>query len=164
MKNLFLSLFGVAVFISIVGLITQTNQGKQTILTPYLQRTKSPTLKEITIGKTHVMVTIADTDVTRSHGLSNVTNLAENEGMLFVFTKPDIYTFWMKDMKFALDFIWINNGNVVQIDHDIPAPNINTPDNQLKLYKSNFPVDSVLEVNAGFALKNNIKVGDKVFR
>lgn len=163
MRNLFLSLFGVAVFISVVGLITQTNQGKQTILTPYLERTKNPTLKEITIGQTHVMVTIADTDATRSRGLSNVTSLAENEGMLFVFTKPDIYTFWMKDMKFALDFIWINNGNVVQIDANIPAP-INTPDNQLKLYKSNFPIDSVLEVNAGFALKNKIKIGDKVLK
>jgi uncharacterized membrane protein (UPF0127 family) len=68
----------------------------------------------------------------------------------------------MKDMKFALDFIWVNNGKVVQIDANIPAPDINTPDNQLKLYKSKFPVDSVLEVNAGFALKSNIKVGDKV--
>jgi uncharacterized membrane protein (UPF0127 family) len=161
MRNLFLSLFGVAVFIFIVGLISQTYQGKQTILTPYLQH-KNITLKEITIGQTHVMVTIADTDITRSHGLSNVTSLAKNEGMLFMFPQPGIYTFWMKDMKFALDFIWVNNGKVVQIDANIPAPDINTPDNQLKLYKSKFPVDSVLEVNAGFALKSNIKVGDKV--
>ena len=45
-------------------------------------------------------------------GLSGRDNLADDEGMFFVFEKSDIYPFWMKDMKFAIDIIWImEDGN-----------------------------------------------------
>jgi uncharacterized membrane protein (UPF0127 family) len=66
----------------------------------------------------------------------------------------------MKGMLFPLDIIWINNQQIVQIDENIPSPeNINdTP----LVISSRQPVEWVLEVNAGFAAVNSIKVGDRV--
>lgn len=171
-KNLFLSLLGVAIFIFIVGLFVQANQGKTNILSPYLHpiqigATPQPlslsNLKEITVGTTGVMVQIANNDATRSKGLGGVTQMPPAQGMLFVFDSKQITpSFWMKDMQIPLDFIWISKNKVAEITANVPAPLPNTPDNQLKVYTPSEPIDYVLEVNSGFASKNNIKVGDSV--
>ncbi len=79
--------------------------------------------------------------------------------MLFVFDRPGRHGFWMKGMNFPLDFIWINGGRVAQITENVPAPkNGEAP---LSLAPQ-VEVDTVLEVNGGFAGKYQIKVGDKV--
>jgi hypothetical protein len=81
--------------------------------------------------------------------------------MLFLYNIKRPAVFWMKGMRFPLDIIWIADGKVVQIDKQAPhEPGVADPD--LKRYISNEPVDAVLEVNAGFAEKNGIKVGDPV--
>lgn len=55
---------------------------------------------------------VVDNEEARMKGLSGRDNLADDEGMFFVFEKSDIYPFWMKDMKFAIDIIWImEDGN-----------------------------------------------------
>ena len=75
--------------------------------------------------------------------------------MLFVFDKPDTYGFWMKDMHFSIDMIWLDeNFRVVTVASDVPANSYP---------KTYHPTDKslyVLETNAGYAEKNNIKVGD----
>jgi uncharacterized membrane protein (UPF0127 family) len=81
-------------------------------------------------------------------------------GMLFVFSTSQVRTFWMKDMNFPLDFIWINQNQVVKIDENVPAP-INKLDPP-QVILSDKPVNQVLEVNAGFVSKNHISIGDKV--
>ena len=78
--------------------------------------------------------------------------------MLFDFPKPDIYQFWMNDMNFPLDFIWINGGKVVEITENVQPPS--QTQGQPVVVKSYFSVDKVLEVNAGFVTRNNLKVGD----
>jgi len=117
----------------------------------------------VTISNQKIYVDIADTPQKRHFGLSGRTKLAGNEGMLFDFKEDNTYRIiWMKDMLIAIDVIWINDGKIVQLNKNIPPPKENTPDNQLNTYKSNVPVDHVLEVSAGFCDKNNIRVGDKV--
>lgn len=161
---------GVALFVIFVGLLTKSSKGEPTIISKYIpkfsgsaQATPKPNMKEIIIGKTKISATIADNDTTRSKGLGGVTNLAPNEGMLFVFSSKNITpSFWMKGMLIPIDFIWISNGKVSQIDPNAVPPVSQTPDNQLKIYTPNRPIDYVLEVNAGFAEKNNIKAGDSV--
>lgn len=111
---------------------------------------------KITINGISLDVEIAATPSQRQKGLSSRSSLAVNTGMLFVFNSPDRYQFWMKDMNFPLDFIWIRNGRAVQLSTNIPStqpPVILTP---------NQPVDQILEVPAGFIDKNGIKVGDEV--
>jgi uncharacterized membrane protein (UPF0127 family) len=83
--------------------------------------------------------------------------------MLFIFPNEEKHFFWMKDMLFPIDIIWINNAKeIVYIDENTSIPETNTPDYNLPLFSSPKPVSYVLEVNAGFSEKNNIKIGDKV--
>ncbi|MBI2028885.1 DUF192 domain-containing protein [Candidatus Gottesmanbacteria bacterium] len=117
-------------------------------------------LKEIKVGNASVFVTIADSENERVKGLSGTTGLADNQGMLFVYDRPGIYSFWMFEMLYPLDFIWINNDRVVEVSENIPNPTQNNPD-PVTLVPST-PVDKILEVPAGFVAKNNIKVGDVV--
>ena len=111
------------------------------------------------IGSATLNIEVADTEVLQRLGLSGRDSLSENSGMLFQFDAPDRYRFWMKDMQFGLDFIWMANGRVTEIDHDVPLqPGV--LDENLHVYQPLTPVDSMLEVNSGWAKRQNIKVGD----
>jgi hypothetical protein len=117
--------------------------------------------KTLKIGESEVKVEIADSTEKMRLGLGERNSLADREGMLFLYNIKRPAVFWMKGMRFPLDIIWIADGKVVQIDKQAPhEPGVADPD--LKRYISNEPVDAVLEVNAGFAEKNGIKVGDPV--
>src|SRR3989344_7098066 len=102
--------------------------------------------KSLTVGSASIKVEIADTDAKRSHGLSDRQSLSENTGMLFIFPQSGIYPFWMKDMHFPLDFIWISQKKVVDVAENVPNPK--NPGDHLPLYSSREPIDMVLEVNA----------------
>ena len=87
--------------------------------------------------------------------------MADDQGMLFDFgPTPASTPFWMKDMNFNLDFVWIAGNKVVGITPNAPAPL--SPTENLPLYYPPEPVNQVLEVNAGWAKKNNVSVGDGV--
>ncbi len=106
-----------------------------------------------------LMVEVATTPAQRQQGLSDRSEMADNQGMLFDFgSNPSSTPFWMKDMKFDLDFIWITDGKVVGITANAFASQL--PDNNLPLYYPPEPINQILEVNAGWAKKNNIAVGD----
>ena len=113
------------------------------------------------IGDKIINLEIADTREKITQGLSGRENLPANSGMLFVMgnSKP---TFWMKDMLFPIDIIWISTGKVIGIEE-----NASPPENGE--YPATYPapdfVNYVLEVNAGFAKSNGISVGSdfKIF-
>lgn len=97
----------------------------------------------------------ADTNVARAQGLSGRVSMAEKEGMLFIFNQESNQCFWMKDMRFPLDIIWLNSQNkIVKIE-----PNV-LPDT----YPMQFCAISqyVVELNRGIAAKNNLKIGQKL--
>ncbi len=135
-------------------------KGKALKLTTYKSVNESGSF--LILNNDKIFVEIADTPEKSARGLSGRGNLRENSGMLFTFSKQDqIPSFWMKGMLIPLDFIWINDDEVVQIDRNIqPEPGVS--DRDLKIYKPNVPIDYVLEVNAGYCEKNGIKVGDNV--
>jgi len=112
----------------------------------------------IIINNHKIEVEIADTKVKREKGLSGRPSLDEDSGMLFVFDKPGKYPFWMKDMQFALDFVWIMNDIVVEITKNISSSDYQ-PSNTIAPKQE---VNKVLELNAGISDKLNIKVGDSV--
>jgi uncharacterized protein len=103
-----------------------------------------------------VAVTVAATDTTREKGLSGKEGLRADEGMLFLFDQPNTYGFWMKDMKFPIDIIWINDGAVVDITTDAALP---AAGEELPVYYPRVPVDKVLEVQAGFAKAHGLRTG-----
>ena len=84
--------------------------------------------------------------------------LPEDRGMLFVFEEEKIHSFWMKNMLFPLDIIWMDNHKrIVDIYKEaLPCKDLCktiTPKAQAKF---------VLEVNSGFVEKNQLKIGDSV--
>jgi hypothetical protein len=98
---------------------------------------------------------VADTFFKRARGLSGRQNLSEKEGMIFVFKKPAIYSFWMRKMNFALDIIWIGEDlKIKEISQNI------LPQTFPKGIKSSQSIKYVLEVNAGWANEHNIQKGN----
>lgn len=77
--------------------------------------------------------------------------------MLFVFEKADYHSFWMKDMKFAIDIIWIDEDKkITDITHNA------TPGTYPEIFKPSLPAKYVLEVMSGWIEKNNIEIGMQV--
>lgn len=112
---------------------------------------------KVKIAKTLVNVEIADKPDLWYKGLSNHNPICSKCGMLFIFPDKAERTFVMREMRFPLDIIWIDEDKVVKIDKNLP-PEGSFPENN---YASLAPVNYVLEVNAGLTEKENIKVGDK---
>ena len=81
-----------------------------------------------------------------------------NHGMLFIFDNYLQPSFWMKDMHFPLDIIWIKDNTIVKIDKNVPLEN----NQNLTKYKPQQPINKVLEVNAGYTRRYDIKVGNKI--
>lgn len=115
----------------------------------------------VEFSDTTVTVQIPATVALQELGLGGRTQLGANEGMLFEFDQPQRYRFWMKGMLMPLDFIWIANGQVVDLTPDVGAPsNQASPD--LPTYQPAAPVTAVLEVNAGFAARHGLVIGQAV--
>lgn len=113
-----------------------------------------------TVSNLQLRVEVVNTPESLSKGLSGRSSMCENCGMLFDFGYKDTQpTFWMKDMNFAIDIIWINDGKVFKIEKDA-QPEPGKRDAELIKYSPKGPIDYVLEVNAGFADKNNVLKGD----
>jgi hypothetical protein len=106
-------------------------------------------------GRT-LKVEVADTPVARAKGLSGHAPLGEDEGMLFLFGTAGRYPFWMKDMLFPIDIIWISNGKVVDVTANAPVPD---SAQKLPTFAAKEPADVVLEVPAGFAQKYGVNPG-----
>lgn len=122
-----------------------------------------PTGPTVKVNDKVIQVELANTPEKARQGLSGRDTLPANSGMLFSFDNENIRPFfWMKDMHFAIDIIWIDDDRIVQIDKNVPPPPTDTADPDLPTYVPNQAIDHVLEVNAGFADKYGIKVGDEV--
>jgi uncharacterized membrane protein (UPF0127 family) len=101
---------------------------------------------------------LAKTQDEQSVGLAKYNKINQNQGMLFLFQKADNYSFWMKDMQFPIDIIFIENNKVVDVFQNVP---VSLNDN-LPVYTTKTKANKVLEVNAGLAKKYGIKVGTEV--
>ena len=117
---------------------------------------------DLTINETKLKVEIADTQEKRSKGLGGREKLASDEGMLFIFQKVDKHSFWMKGLKFSLDFIWIKDDLVVDILPNVPPPVVGATDESLPIYQPRVEIDTVLEVNGGVVERLKIKIGDTI--
>jgi uncharacterized membrane protein (UPF0127 family) len=102
---------------------------------------------------------LAKTSNEQEVGLAKFNKIGNDKGMLFIFNKPDYYSFWMKNMKFPIDIIFINQTKIVDIFQNVPAPKNN---NNLPTYTTGEKADKVLEINSGLSNKYKIKIGDTV--
>jgi uncharacterized membrane protein (UPF0127 family) len=117
-------------------------------------------IQYVKIGNQEVKVDLALSEIEKNKGLGGRESLLEDEGMLFVFDETGKYSFWMKDMKFAIDIIWIGeNKEIIYIKKNA------TPESYPESFEPENPTRDtkyVLEVSAGFSEKNNLKIGDKI--
>lgn len=110
----------------------------------------------ITAGDKKITVGVVSTVASREQGLSGRPCIKDNQAMMFVFDKDDKsdHCFWMKDMRFAIDIIWLDSSKrVVDIARNV----------QPESYPSTFcpgrPTAYVVEVKAGSASKLGLDVG-----
>lgn len=111
----------------------------------------------ITFQNGKIEALVADTKESREEGLSGRSSLSDGEGMLFDFGISGKFGFWMKDMLFPIDMIWINsNGVIVNIAEN--ALPIDYP----KIYINNPPASYVLEIGANKSREYGLFIGSKV--
>lgn len=115
----------------------------------------------IVVNDQELDVEVATTSAEISRGLSGRESF-DLDGMLFIFPTPGKQNFWMKDMRFPLDLLWISGGKVIDILRNVPPPEPGTPDSQLKTYSSPGIVSHVLELPAGAASQLGIEVSSEI--
>ena len=114
-------------------------------------------LQTIQLGGQTARVTVADTESARQQGLSGRTGLAADEGILFVFPEDGEHAFWMKDMLFSIDILWLSaDGKVVYMAENV------SPDTYPQSFRPDVPARYVLELPAGYAKEYNVIIGDVV--
>jgi len=145
----------------------KTNQMKKAIyLLPFLillvlfifssgEKNRDRRENYVRIKEKKFTVELAGTEKEKTRGLGGRKEICGSCGMLFVFGQSGKYSFWMKNMKFTLDIIWISDGKISHI-----AKNI-TPEYQ-GIISPDASADKVLEINGGLAEKLNFKIGDSV--
>jgi uncharacterized membrane protein (UPF0127 family) len=111
----------------------------------------------LSIGDVLLQAEVADTDGSRHRGLSGRPGLAQGEGMFFVFPSAGYWGMWMKDMRFAIDILWVDSGGTnVHIESNV------SPATYPQVFEPPAPARYVLELPAGFAAARGIAEGMKV--
>jgi len=107
---------------------------------------------------TKIRAELVTNEVDLMRGLKYRESLPENAGMLFAYAKPGFYRFWMHEVKFRIDILWLDRERrSVQLVHDLPpCPG---PAESCPVYGGDFSALYVLELNSGMAKKHNLKPG-----
>ena len=153
----YLLIVAVVIGVSLYGFMGNEGQSKLRNMLPFHHAT-FVSGATVQFGTTTVSVDVASTPAQMSLGLSGRSSLPSDHGMLFMLGQDSATAFWMKDMKFPLDLIWIHGGTVIDLDANVPVPTTTT----LPLYTPISPVNYVVEVNAGFAEAHHINIGSQV--
>lgn len=140
MKRIFFS-----IFILIIGLLLYYRQ--------------HPLIAKVRIAGNTFFVEVAVTGAQKQRGLGGRDTLQADHGMLFPYDHKEQYEFWMRGMRFPLDFIWIDGTVVADISENIPPPNAGE---RPLIIKPTVAVNTVLEVPAGTVQRLGISVGDTV--
>lgn len=155
----FFSLFSILLFVNVVckkensvNRVDSTSNKKYKILfvkqgEVYFQDSSKKFIKEVDVE-------IADNEDKRHIGLMFRDKMEENQGMLFIFPTEEQQAFYMKNTIIPLDIIFINAKKQIVKIHKYTTPYSE------KDLLSGKPVLYVVEVNAGFTDKYNIKEGD----
>lgn len=149
-RNVFATLFLLAIFLGYV-IVRQENQR------PASEIIVGNEIHQVVLGRVgeaYFNFEVADTGAKRTLGLSGRDPLPATDALLFVFDTYDTHCFWMKDMKFAIDILWFDADKKLVYE----KRNV-TPDTYPTSFCPDVPVQYVVEVTAGVAEKNQIKLG-----
>ena len=145
---------------TILGASEGHNTQQELVESGAMPATSSYRQVKVTLNGIDLVADVAATNEQRTKGLSGKDALAENESMLFVFDSAQEHSFWMKDMKFPIDIIWLDaNMTVVHIEHNLPPCSFGS---FCPTYKPNNDALYVLETVAGFADRHQVVKGTRV--
>lgn len=119
-----------------------------------------PEFQTINIHGTPYQMEVRRTDKGRRAGLSNRASLPRGTGMRFVFETPDRYSFWMKEMRFPIDIVFLRDGVIVNIANNVPFPKTSSEPPATVQPQQTF--ENVLELPAGDADLLNLKIGQRI--
>lgn len=129
--------------------VRQNQPGQITQAQPILAKRK------VDLGGQKLEIEVAKSVLELAVGLSFRDQLG-SDGMLFILPERQRAGFWMKDMKFDIDIIWIKDGKITQISPEI---SVNSYAQGKKIYYPDQAVDWVLELEAGRAVELNLEPG-----
>lgn len=116
---------------------------------------------EITIGSVDLTVEVVKSEASLVQGLSDRAEIG-SDGMLFILQEKSKPVFWMKNMLFDIDIIWIDGDKIVAVNENVTKPEPGQSLAELELISPGSAADKVLELNAGDAQKYKLEVGDRV--
>lgn len=155
MKKIFIAYF-VLILLVVILLLMKLNKlpfgGGFSVFQPNASVTIRGNTFQVILAKSKEEVTI---------GLSKTAKLDQDKGMLFLLKEKALHKFWMRDMKFPIDIIYINDDKIVDIVENAPIPQ-STSTAGIIIYQPKEIANYVLEINSGSSSKNKIKIGDKV--
>jgi len=138
-----------AVIIGVVGILSIPSDAK-------LEAVEFPR-GMIKIDEQVLEVQVADTQPRRVRGLMFQEQLPYDQGMIFVFDSPGVYSLWMLNMQFPLDMIWFDSqGKIVQIEQNIPPCKSALETASCTIVNPDAEALYILEVTAGFVDKFEI--------
>ena len=121
------------------------------------QNNKNPT---VIIENKTFLLDVARSAQEQEVGLAKYNKLPQNMAMLFPFKTSGYYSFWMKNMKFPIDIIYIKDDKIVDIFANVPNPK--SENEKLKIYVSKSKANYVLEINANLSKQYGFKTGSGV--
>ena len=127
---------------------------------PPSQAQQLPIEATVVIAGEKIKLEVARSPEQQAIGLMSRSSLADNRGMLFVFDPPRLTRFWMKNVLIPLDMIFLQQGKIIAVEHDVPP----CPSDPCPTYGPlrEIRIDQVLELNGGRAKALGLKVGDRL--
>ena len=113
-------------------------------------------MRVVKIGENAYKLYIADNPESRTQGLSDIESMHRFEGLMFKFDDAQRYSFWMKDMRFALDFVYVKDEIIVDLIRN------KTPESYPESIMPQQPVDTIIELRAGEIDRSNPQIGDHI--
>lgn len=111
----------------------------------------------VAINGSYITVKVADSQEERSKGLSGSSQLKDGTGMLFIFDEASYHGIWMKDMKYPIDIVWLDeNQKIVNLQEYA------TPDSYPRVFTPQVPARYVIELPVGSIKSYGMNYGKKV--
>lgn len=106
-----------------------------------------------------ILAELAVSDEERQQGLMFRERINEDQGMLFIFEEEEIHGFWMKNMRFSIDILWLDKEKrIVHLEPSVPP----CPRDPCPSYVPDAPAMFVLELKSGAAERHGLRLYDRL--
>ena len=100
----------------------------------------------------------AEEALDKRKGLMGRASICKDCGMLFIYEEEGLHSYWMKNVLFPLDLIWLSSeGRVVYI-----VESASPCFSDCRLYTNTVPAKYVLEVMGGVVKEEKLSLGDSL--